>query len=1018
MVISQDNKKAFLTSKTTVYIVDISDPENITVMGEYAEKEKDKGLIDTLLLSGDGKTGFITHTYVGKNYLKIVDFSNPKNVIKKDSIEISQGSGYLKSVLSKDERTVFVASQFLSILNVSDHSSITVLYNQTLLGEKSYLTKYPEPTLSPDGRTLFIKDTSRVSNLVIFLIDVVNLTSPQNLSELSLSFGFLISNYQGKSFAFSADSRTFYFLRTSGLAAVDISNLNSPRYIGEIKFQKESSLEEISNFRLSGDGRRGFFFTKIGRFYVASMSPVYSTYMKEDILMLGERYSIDLRVLEMGEDLNYNVMAANSRFAKFAIVEPRSFQNPKFEEVVLKMAPSWMNFDLNSRALSVEARRKSDIGTYRVYFAFSTQLRYDAFYEVAGMNEYSKSADLFACLVGQGYLDSEFYITQNFGKEADFILPYTYEGIRIDVYKTLQKYYFETFNEVNVIQSLNLTKSIDDTLKISTASLTNLKVEISLEGGDEAKFLTRYHGHLFPLITKNKSQLVMEGSLKDINFALEEVVINLGKPISCDGEIIIDDKLNPIMTESVKNISRYFNHNQPPGLNKDFSLTLQDQVEREPVYTGQYFQIKLSQKTFFDHYTEVENLNYQLIFVKDNNETTVLPTWLSFSDMTLMGTAPEEIFNRDFDFKLVVKNEFQEYKEPLRISVRISSSYILKLLIKYSPYILSIVGLLISANKIFNILFKSTYKHPKDFEARVGEEVTSEVIFPVSFIQEEKQEAKTILKFLEKKFGDKEKLLLNVISQGERKLDKVKISGTIKETLTDLSSKEQEELDFYLGDQNPRILLVDQIVFNTVTNEMLKSHEERETRVYYEKIKKHWAQIVDWDMENSCFKFNEEKFENILLQKEYPNGEETTVSTRFIDKSNVNVDLLKNAILAYAFECQNIDMMPVFIQFKVKEKIKTNFLKRFLKLDLQDCPFSEKGKIGYGIRYDREFNTLSFSGTARRDIEGKTLVFQITDLRQRILKELWIFGKGLGNQSLMRKSVNELDAMGKEYQIL
>jgi len=97
-------------------------------------------------------------------------------------------------------------------------------------------------------------------------------------------------------------------------------------------------------------------------------------------------------------------------------------------------------------------------------------------------------------------------------------------------------------------------------------------------------------------------------------------------------------------------------------------------------------------------------------------------------------------------------------------------------------------------------------------------------------------------------------------------------------------------------------------------------------------------------------------------------------------------------------------------------------LKRFLKSDLKDCPFSEKGKIGYGIQYQREFNTMSFSGIARPDIHGKTLIFQITDVRQRILKEIWIFGKGNNDvkRSLKRSEdkKNESEARGNEYQIL
>ena len=63
-----------------------------------------------------------------------------------------------------------------------------------------------------------------------------------------------------------------------------------------------------------------------------------------------------------------------------------------------------------------------------------------------------------------------------------------------------------------------------------------------------------------------------------------------------------------------------------------------------------------------------------------------------------------------------------------------------------------------------------------------------------------------------------------------------------------------------------------------------------------------------------------------------------------------------------------------------------------LRLHRSDFPFREKGKIGYGVGYHKEGNTLYFNGIVNYDIINKTIVVQITNLQQKILKELWVFG--------------------------
>jgi len=1020
MVISQDNKRVFLLSAQKIVIVDISNPENVTKLGEY-NMVQEEFRINFLGLSRNGKTGFLTLSEKKETLLEILDLSDPQEISKKGSVQVGKMAKFATSILSNDERTLFIITNKLLVYSVSDPSN-QGCWQLPFFGEEYYLfDTVISGILSPDGKTIFVRDESSARNIKVSLIDVSNISSPRIESDFRFPIFELAPAYVAEKFFWvSADSKTLYIARPDSLMVLDVSNLASPKYLGSIKVLDDSSEGYVIDFSISADGRKAYVKTNGGKLHLVSIDPVYTTFIKQDALMLGERYSIDLQALKMNGYMDYENLEADYRFVKFALVEGRTIQNNvDFEKIVMKTAPSWMNFDLKTQTLSVEARRQNDIGSYKIYFAFSTQIEMDAFSVINGT---LKSEDLVATLVALGYLNNQRFLTEDFGELKDFILPSEYSGIKEEIYGILKRHLFGTFNEISVIESLVMSEK--QRLKISTRSLANLKVQISLDG--EAQFLSRHYGSLVPMISRDKSQLVLEGSLRDLNAALREIVINLPqKVISCDGEIIIDDKLNPVMMVDVKNISRLLNRNKPPGLNDQWNITIQDQIDKESLKTGQYFQIKLSQKTFSDRYTQVEDLNYQLVFIKGKNETNVLPGWLSFSDMTLMGTAPEEILDRDFEFKLVVKNEFQEFRVPFTLHVNISSSFVLKLLMKYSPYILSVVGLLISANKIFNIICKSTYKHPKNFYLRIGQEVTSEVIFPVAFIREETQEAKKILRLIEKKIGavgsrSKNEFLSYFMRDGN--IDKLKVLAIIKESLNELTYQEKKTFSLYLEGHeeefHPR-RLVNQVIINTLTNDLLKSNEERETKGYFEKIKGKWPLFVEWDLLNSSFKIHDDKF-NKLFQKD--NLTESTLTNDMenglLDNIKVNIDLLKDAILAYAFECQNIDAQPVFTQLNVKEKIKTNFLKRFLKLDLGESPYREKGKIGFGIGYSREYSTLCFNGIVKSDMRNKTIVIQITDLKHKILRELWLFGgnEQEGSEGFLDEK-SEIEAKGKDYEI-
>ena len=200
----------------------------------------------------------------------------------------------------------------------------------------------------------------------------------------------------------------------------------------------------------------------------------------------------------------------------------------------------------------------------------------------------------------------------------------------------------------------------------------------------------------------------------------------------------------------------------------------------------------------------------------------------------------------------------------------------------------------------------------------------------------------------------------------------------------------------------------------------LETKEELQTKAYYEKIKIRWHKFVQWDSKTSCFKFLHEKFENYT---EVDSTKESSIEVPLIEKSGINMDLLKEGILAHAFDSQNIDILPVHVQFLAKEKMDGPMWKQFLKFDLANLSFNEPGKIGYGVRYQKKFNTLYFHGLVEEDFRNKTIVLQIVNMKQKILKELWIHcaNKQFASEENDREqqsfyTLNELEARGKEYE--
>jgi len=578
------------------------------------------------------------------------------------------------------------------------------------------------------------------------------------------------------------------------------------------------------------------------------------------------------------------------------------------------------------------------------------------------------------------------------GGLGKFRLPKDFRPYKEQIFNILRGYYVKVATTFEVNSSLEFQN-----FEVLTPHSENVKVNIDLisaSSESQAHFLHKSYAPLSSVFIENKPKprLQFEGNLNNINSALQSIVVDFERDKDFDANLTINDGLNEPLTISMVNVSKLFIPNNFPEIN---NRTIQQQVDLHDIFTGEHFTIDFDQNTFKDDFADT--LTYELI---SGNKNVDLPKWLSLTGLKLQGNPPEEIL-QIIDLAIIAKNEFKETREPFRIQVKISLVFYLKLALKYGSYVVSILGLLISLNKIFNILGKGYYKHPREYMLSAGEKITSEVLPPIFFVLKEKQETDLIVKHL-KRFVSRElkqksiKLLDYFIDPTNKQLDKQKVFDMIEGTLQNLPLKDRANLSYYCSSENSKKPLIQQLIIDQLT--LWQLAQDKKTKSIFNRIKKKWTEMVRWDSSSSKFALNQDKFDKIIQekllkfssQKEPLLGNSSSLETDDDSDlliSGVNLGLLQDAIIAYAFGDHQINKLPVRTKVTMKEQIKTNFVFRFFKRDLKRVY-----KINYGIDYEITDDILTFSGVTKRNLEGRTLVIQIETTRERILKEIWIRG--------------------------
>lgn len=1005
MKFGNDYRTAYLVGPMKISILDISpDRSGISVKKTYAAKDANNQFFQ-LMTSSDEKTGFLARVDGSDVVISFFNFSKPEiesfvTLPRKFTSENCR-------MMLKDEKTLVVLDREIIIYDISNIGSPVEIVALPLV------TSDPEPfinshVLSSNKNTLYVEtyNQNRFSQLRIY--DISNRASPRFMSEQTFSKFNPLSFKPG--FSLMPDLRNGLMFEESSLVRVDLSDLKKPKISGVIPLSTNKS-EQFSDYILSPDGQTIFAVTTEKEIRILNINLKYTLYLKREKFLLGEKYSDKVLMLASGvKSSDYDILEENAyKVIKLSLLNIKIVPSQYSPEITTSLLPPWITFDKQSNLLTVDPKKQRDIGTYTFQSALSLKIPMSIIDELEAR---ISSENLLAWLISLNYVDNELFLTEKFNSIETFILPLQFKDYKSEIYNILKQFYVETCTGFEIASSLELN-SADKSLIVSTLNPSEVKVEIQLFTYLEtkAKFLSKPYGSLVPVINEDKSKLSLEGTMKEINEALESIIVNFEKGFNCDAGFMIYDGLNPSIGKYLPDIAKYFKQNKPPSLNEE----IQEQINSVKVETGEYFTIPIKKESFNDEYPV--GLRYEIGM--PNNKSAV-PNWLSLNGLTLRGTPPEEIFGRDVDLVLIVKNEFKQHEVPFKLHVKISSVFMLKLLFKYSPYILTLIGLLVSLNHILNIIGKKWYKHPKQFYLDVGEEVSSQVIFPISFIEDEQKQSQLIFRNMIKRFS-----LNDFIDEMTGNMNKQKIIDAISETINQMPIDDKEKITLYPSS------LMDQIIMNKFVEIQLNSTKEVKTKLLFEDLKPNCLEIVEQDESSSSsaggggFKINQMKLDKLLKRVNRKKAKENLLNNdesqvNLIEFTGVNMELLKDAIIKYAFESHAIDASPVDVDIQVQQKIPTGNFFKFLKFDLSSISFNDKNKIDYGINYKIIDDKLCFSGVVRKNFKDKTLAVHITNKKHRIIKELWIHGvldKRLQRDSDMLIIRNESEASNRGYEI-
>jgi len=931
--------------------------------------------------------------------------------------------GSAKLVLSPDGNLLVILGEELVALDVSTLTDGNAR-------EKFHISNqnFDSAVLLPDGSEIVIVESDRKLRQKKFT--AFDSSRGQGAYYLSFPVPYLAGNLPLE----VSNDGNFLYLSTPQ----HLMEINIPKYgpYTTLRLMKLS----VKQFSLTGDNK--FMYAVVGdSLEILDLRSKYAlTSFKEDF-PLGASEKVELQLLERTGQSKWEPIYKKHKFLA-ANFYKASISDAENEPILsYSVLPNWINFDKETAEITVESRLPSHLGTYKIFTTGSFQVPSSTklLSSLPFLKNSVNSDNLIADLTEKGYLDEERFLTTKFSAYKKLTLNPQYTQFESDICYFLRSYITDQEFAFNISSSLFLHQ-YPSLIYIDTQSphyttarivLSKRKSEMSSEKV-VAQFIQRTYSSSRSILNKNQTDLTLDGTFLNINDALAEVIIDIKDPEeTARAVIIISDNLNPSIETSISDVSQYFRINAKPIANPDKKLSVQSQVNKYSLVSGQSFNINLHPKTYLD--VNERPLEYTLLSTELDG--------LEIRGLTLTGTPPRKLWPSQVSATLMVSNEFKAEKVVFTLDIGMSAVIVMQYVILYFGYIFSGYKMYKNLHKFYNISAQKFYRYPKVYQIDVNQEVTDNMITPVGFFGKEFENANLLMNYLKRHLAKDVKEAKDFIhyfkdEQGIR-LDKNKLILAINRAIGSLTFVERHSVKYYIQIDDEQKDLIHQLILDKIILSEVSLPSEKQTLNIFKKIKDQWIDIVEQeDPSQPYFKVNKLKLNyalhnlnsKIKPQRASPNAQkdlllditQSSVRSRYMSDShlfeksannieasllesplndnlqNVNIDLLESALQAHAFKSHHLNAQREQVTIISNErKVGSSCfykIKALFRKHLQKLQFTNKEDLGYGLKYVFKKNVLHFCGTPEASMEYETLVVQILNKREMIMREIYIFG--------------------------
>ena len=772
-----------------------------------------------------------------------VDYTNLTSPSKPHIIARSNDFSCFSQIVFSTSGDLLVLSecQQLSIYNISN------LTNVTLLGRKriSVDSDIIQITIAPNNATLLVTTNDFDSDFnvdkpgVLLVLDISQLPSIKEISSINISPRFDQSTVPFfPPVAVSPDSSTAFIPQGLNILVVRISDTANPTLIGFIH-NPLGQMYLYVNF-LSNSSTFPLLLTdSSGTLYTSEYEPQYAIQVYNQTVKRGEAIPDKMVVLEKNNADGYNLKAQDCQIVSASLYNLSLVNvNP---ETTYQLLPNWINFNKDTQTLSLNPTSDVAARSYYIYSSISTKVSTDEFSAINNLTDFT---ELVSALLAYGYIDTQFYLTKNFDQGTTMFLPPQYNSSEPDIRKILSTHYFAAVIPISVESSLSLNQE-SMPLSVDTLSQLPLSISISLIGPptdsddtQSCQFVEKSFSIITPTFQDDYTVVNIVSPLFEANDALKNIYINVPDGLVCAGKVIVRDGLNSDLYERIENISNYFQSNQDPKWN--WTNSLQDEIDKTPLSTGTYFTIILNENMF-----NQGDLKY-------NFATSESTSWITQAGLTLSGTPPEPILPQfwpsKYDLVLEAKNQYRSLEKSFTLKVHMSVNYYWKLLLKLA----GIITLWVYFYTFYNLVFKSYYRHPKDWLIRIGKEIKPDDLHPIVFIYTELRESKFIIKQLQrsvaKELGirsiSKPKLAELFYNTTTQKIDVDRLVQAIEKAIGELPFAKKNEVKQYAPGTNSRKDLIDQLILNEIVMALMNTKQEIATQRVFKQLKRRWTELV------------------------------------------------------------------------------------------------------------------------------------------------------------------------------